>query len=361
MLEREILYYPTILVPSRWQRRTILYWDKISSIVPGKWDDELGPNSFRGNQQAEQSYRDMKYLESKGEFEAIRPENRPVPIDTEFKQIINSSELDKKVDHNWKDFSMSKQMDKFKLERIFNKDLRESFSFVHKDKMTNHLYDFLFEKNLVLDENIDENWFLMEKHTSLLYMALLAKYLAEFEAEFNDKFVVTGTNSEEYLSMIFKRDIKQEGFNSYETRLLNMLPVPRDDVPIEKIYNFKHEREPELFSFREVIDEATKQISHAENQREMNKILIQQNEKLKVGMMKLKKAMSDSNIKATLTSIKSLIDIKDPSILTTLGIVVGAAAHIPILAAVGALGVGITWIDARNEQIAACPAAMKRK
>ena len=83
-------------------KRTILYWDKISSIVPEKWDDELRLNPSFGNPQAEQSYSDMKYLESQGEFEAIRPEKRPVPIDGEFKQIMNSSKFDNKIDENWK-------------------------------------------------------------------------------------------------------------------------------------------------------------------------------------------------------------------------------------------------------------------
>ena len=140
-------------------------------------------------------------------------------------------------------FSNFMQRDKFEIKKNFNENWMESFSFVHKDKVTTHIYDFLLEKNLVLDENTDENWYLMEKHTALLYMALLAKYLADFETEFNDKFVITGTNSEEYQSMVFKRDIKQQGFNSYETRLLNILPVPRDDTPMKKIYKFKHERE----------------------------------------------------------------------------------------------------------------------
>ena len=346
---RDILYYPTILVPSKWQKRTILYWDKISSIVPEKWDDELGSNPSFGNQQVDQSYRDMKYLESQGEFEAIRPENKPVPIDGEFKQIINSLNLNDKIYENWKIFSNYMYKDIYEIKENFNRNWIEPFSFVHKDKMTTHLYDFLFEKNLVLNEDTDENWYLMEKITALLYMALLAKYLAEFETEFNDKFVITGTNSEEYQSMVFKRDINQQGFNSYETRLLNILPVPRADTPMEKIYKFKHEKETELFLFREVIDEASKQISQAPNQREMKRILIQENERMIVGIKKLKKAMRDSYIKATLTSIKSLINIKDPNILATLGIVVGTAAHIPVLAAVGALEVGITWIDARNE------------
>ena len=34
MTERKVLYYPTILVPLSWLRWSILYWDKVSSIIP---------------------------------------------------------------------------------------------------------------------------------------------------------------------------------------------------------------------------------------------------------------------------------------------------------------------------------------
>lgn len=33
-MERKIIYYPTIIVPSEWAKWAILYFDKVSSIIP---------------------------------------------------------------------------------------------------------------------------------------------------------------------------------------------------------------------------------------------------------------------------------------------------------------------------------------
>ena len=52
----------------------------------------------------------------------------------------------------------------------------ESFGLVHKDKVTTHIYDFLLEKNLVLDENTDENWYLIETYGFTLH-GILANIL----------------------------------------------------------------------------------------------------------------------------------------------------------------------------------------
>jgi hypothetical protein len=324
MWERKILYYPTILVPARWQRMTILYWDKISSIVPEKWDDEVGLSPSFGNSQADKSYCDMKYLEAEGEYEPIRPENNYVPIEHEFKRKINSFGISDGNDMNRKN----------------------SYMLVHKDKIAHHLYDFLKEKNLVLDEKSNENWYYMEKETSLLYMALLAKYMAEHMAKYDKKYVVTGTDSEDYQTMTFNGNTEYKRFLSYDTLFRDILPVPSNDVSMEDILKFKHERENELLQFRVVIDETTEKISKAESQNEMNKILTQQEERLKVELSKLKRDLKSSGIKATLTSFKSLMNVKEPGFLATLGI----TANIPVLAGVGGIGIVGAWIDAANEQ-----------
>ena len=65
MSERKILYYPTILVPTRWLKWTMLYWDKVSSIVPEKWEEDMP--KFRNPQHGE-FYGAMKYLQDEGEY-----------------------------------------------------------------------------------------------------------------------------------------------------------------------------------------------------------------------------------------------------------------------------------------------------
>lgn len=62
-MNRIILYYPTIDVPSNsWLRNSLLYWDKVSSIVPQNIDVET------------ELSRDIHYLIDENQFTPIRPD-----------------------------------------------------------------------------------------------------------------------------------------------------------------------------------------------------------------------------------------------------------------------------------------------
>lgn len=340
-------------MPAEWQRRTILYWDKISSVVPEAWDEIFRDRTMLLSPQAKKSYDMMKYLESEGEFEPVRPNYCRVPLEQEFKQIIESPDFQNKISKNWMNSAIP----------------------VYKDKVGNSVYDFLHEKDLAMQENVDEDWYLMEKNTSLLYMALLAKYLADGLAKSDGDYVVSGTDSEEYQTMVFKRDMQYKGFYSFETQFQKILPVPRDDVRIEDLVKFKQERKTELLKFREVMKETTDKISEAESQNEMNYVLVQQEEKMEIEVSRIKTAMKNSNISATLASVKSLMDIKKPECMATLAAVLAPKipeniptdmlanipANIPgdllakipigyILAAYAGIQVTCTWIEAKNAQ-----------
>jgi hypothetical protein len=140
-------------------------------------------------------------------------------------------------------------------------------------------------------------------------------------------------------------------------------------VRIKDLVKFKQERQTELLQFRAVMDETTEKISKAESPNEMNKILVQQEEKMKTEVSKIKNAMKNSNINATLASVKSLMDIKKPECIATLAALAlpnippELLANIPkeitaiisentgyALAAYAGLQVTSTWIDAKNAQ-----------
>lgn len=318
--KRKLIYYPSILVPARWQRMTVLYWDKISSIVPEQWDDEVRLRPNFGDPQADRSYLDMKYLESEGEYEPIRPENVPIHLKNEFARRIDSLRLSKG-----------------------NKSNQEvSYFPLHKGKTTGQLCDLLRDKKLVYNGLIDENWIYVEKDAYLLYMSLLAKYLADYCAKREGNYIVTGTDSEDYETMAFKGTLENNRVLSYDINFQNILPIPADNVPMQDILAFKQEREDELLRFRKVLDETIDKIKSAINQNEINRIQIQQEEQLKVEYSILLRSMKYSGIKATLTSFKSLIG--------QLGIS-GVATHNHLLAGgIGAIGIFSAWIDSANEQ-----------
>jgi len=229
-MERKIIYYPTIIVPSEWAKWAVLYFDKVSSIIPKGVDYKEVVNPWN-----EKDFKIMKILMEEGEFEPTDPQhllfqrekwaNREMLI-KEFKKIVTSKEFQSIINKNWERMPIWK---------------------VHWDKVSKGIYEFLHKQGLAKRER---NWILMEEKTSLLYMSLLAKYLADV----NPDFTVPGTDSNEYEKIIYGAFSHQNSFISLDTKFMNVLPAPASDVPITNILKFKRKRRDELLYFREVID-----------------------------------------------------------------------------------------------------------
>lgn len=331
MSERKILYYPTILVPLRWLKWAILYWDKVSSIVPHDWKNELLLKYSRNKE----SYKVMKFLEGEGEFEFTRPDSlfhqtrdwgTVKAFKTELKEIVNSPQFQSKINKNWR---------------------KNPIWRIHWDKISNRIYEFLREKELAEEDKQNNNWILVEENASLIYMALLAKYLADVNLD----YTIPGTDWQEYETMIYESSDINNGFPSLNAKFLDVLPVPRDDASINDILKFKKKRKDELLHFREVMDELQREISHAESEKEIKQLVVQYKERIKREVSKLKEAMKDSNIRITLATFKSLIDIKSPVLIETLGFSMAKlppAISIPIISATVGIQIGCVWIDNKN-------------
>lgn len=319
-MTRKILYYPTILVPTKWLKWAILYWDKVSSIVPKYWEDI---RSF-WNPQDNEFYEAMKYLEQEEEYEPIKPRTFDAfsTLTEEFKEIVNSSQFQSRIN-------------------------RTKVGFINKDKITDSIYDFLREKDLISENRT--NWFIIEENTALLYLSLLAKYLADSELD----YTIPGTDLKVYETMIYRASEVKHGFPSWDSKFLNVLPVPRDEVALRDIITFKRKRKSELLQFREVIDEIERDISQAESEKEIKRLLAQYRDKIKSKASKLNSEMKDLNIKTTLATFKSLIDIKSPVLweaLLSIPLEIPPQISVPIVGTTAAIQVGYAWIDNKNRQ-----------
>jgi len=331
MSERKILYYPTILVPLGWLKWTTLYSDKVSSIVPEGWDNKPSLEHW----QHKESYKAMKYLKEMGEFEFTRPQSlfdqrrhwgKVNVFENEFVEIVNSPQFRSKINRNWRKYPEGR---------------------IHRDKISYGIYEFLRGKELAEKDTQDPNWYLVEENTSLLYMALLAKYLADVDLD----YTTPSTDWQEYETMVYESSDINNGFPSLNAKFLDVLPVPRDDVSIKDILKFKKKRKDELLHFREVIDRLQREISHAETENEIKQLVVQYNESLEREVSGLKKTMKDSRIKTIMATFKSLIDIKSPALIEAIGfsfIALSPAISIPIISATAAVQIGYTWIDNNN-------------
>ncbi len=220
---------------------------------------------------------------------------------------------------------------------------------VHSDKISQKVYEFLHDRGLAEVDKESWDWILMEEKTSLLYMSLLAKYLADV----NPDFTVPGTDRNEYEKMIYRASSHHNSFVSLDTKFMNVLPIPRQDIPISNILRFKRKRRDELLHFREVIDNVYRDISTAEDQNEIKQIVISHKERIEREIKELKRMMKEENIKIVFGSLKSLLDIKSPTFLTALGTSIAQIpiqVQIPILGITAAIQIGCYLVDKRNLQ-----------
>ena len=331
MIERKILYYPTILVPSRWLRWAMLYWDKVSSIVPDGWEDK----TEMVQPLHKEYYKTMVYLWEKGLFEPTRPRDfwRKAPragsvLEEEFKEIVSSKKFQVRINKNWQENTMFR---------------------MHTDKASLRIFRFLHKAKLAKVDRQDPSWYFVEENTSLLYLGLLAKRLADVDID----YTVPSTDWSEYETTIFGSDVEDRGFPSFKAKFIDVLPIPRDEVSIRDILRFKKKREDELLRFRRVVDELQRGISDAESEAEIKLKLVQHREKLQRERSNLKKLMKNSGIKTTFATFRSLIGIKSPAFIETIGFSltnVPPIISVPIIAGTAFIQVGYSWIDNKNRQ-----------
>ena len=347
-VERKILYYPTILVPSRWMKWALLYWDKVCSIVPEDWEDnfvhvhqailpDIADFQFFGDYaRQKKTYLDMKYLKETGEFEPIIPfdygwEYWSYVLD-DFKKIINTEEFQS-------------------LRNYLKNSGRTTFDWrLDIDRFPTKIYIFLQENNLIEKVDSENNWFYLEHETFLIYKALLAKY----SALKSSGYLIPSTDSTGYEKMLFKLiDIKGKS-PSLSAKYINFLPIPNDDVSFEQIIKFKKKRRDELLHFREeIIDNFEHEMSKAESQSDVKSIILKNKEKIEVNVSDLRKMMKDSKIDTINASFKSLINIKSPALLEAVASLLTkqpSEISIPLISSTAAIQLGYTWLDSKIKE-----------
>lgn len=347
MSTRTILYYPTIDVPTNnWLRHSLLYWDEISSIVPQSWD-----NNFRDNLSP-----DINYLIDQGQFRSIKPdalieegENWELlqMFEQEFKDTILSPSFQTFIKQ--KPFSQSKlHINKVKKSNMVSR--------IHRNKTSNNIFYFLEDLGLATNRNQDE-WLLLESHTALIYMSLLAKYLAEVDK----KQTTIGTDLGIYEKFNFKKVNEKDGFPVVSFNLNNVLPTPTKNVPLEKILDFKRLRKDELLNFRKILMDFQGKISKAKSNQELKEITVSFKENIQGGMKALEKTIKDYKLETRYKCLKSLINLKSPTFLTSAVAIADEKynfLNVPIsikivgLSAISFIELRGNYIEVRNKQLA---------
>jgi len=299
-MNRTILYYPTIDIPRKnWLKQAVLYWDEVSSIVPSDIDLNFSP--------------DLQYLLEIGQFRPINPEtllndgsNYLIleEFQNEFKNIIQSSDFQR--------FNNRTNTNQKNIE-IHPSKIIPNLGLIHRNKTSENLFHFLEDLNLAKRSENDE-WLNFEKNTALLYMSLLAKYIAEVDNE----YTTIGTDYIAYEKFNFKTVRRNGGFPVVSFDLNNILPCPNENVSIDQIIKFKNRRIDNLRHFKKMISDFQTDISNSESNQEMKEKVINFQDSLINGVQDLKAVLDDSRLETTLKTFRSLIDLKSPTLITTI-------------------------------------------
>lgn len=344
-MKRTILYYPTIDIPSKsWLRHAILYWDEVSSIVPKSYDDSVLDNLSP----------DIRYLMSEGQFRPINPDDLIYKNDNwealnqfrkEFTETVASAAFQQ--------FIQRQQKSQYKIH--IDKIGQQNVARIHNNKMTDGIFQFLKGLGLAKMNDGEYEWVSFEKRTALLYMSLLAKYLADVDSE----QTTIGTDLSAYEKFNFKRVKENEGFPVVSFNLDNVLPSPKANVPLEKILDFKRKREQNLLHFKKHLSDFQVKVSKTKSQAELKELAISFQEELVAGVEDLKAVLSDSRIESGFKSFKALINLKSPTLFSAAGVLINNKldfVHLPIsitsigLATVGAIELTGNYIELKNKE-----------
>lgn len=355
-MNRTILYYPTIDIPrSNWLRHSLLYWDEVSSIVPTSWD---------GNPLVNLSP-EIQYLMDEGQFRPIKPEDLITKVDNwedfenfqqEFREIVSSAQFRNFINRRQSNGQYRIHSNKVENNFRIHSNKVEGNYRVHCNKTSDSIYHFLRDLNLASKDGENE-WINFEQNTALLYMSLLAKYLANIDGN----HTTIGTDYYTYEKFNFKRVSKNEGFPVISFNLNNVLPTPKANVSFEKIIQFKKKRSDNLNHFKKTVSEFQSKISKSNSQSEIKENAINFEETLLNGVNDLAAVLKDQKIDFGVKTLKSMINLKSPTMITAIGTVAASKINlidIPLnlgiigVASMGALELTASFIDNRNKKMA---------
>jgi hypothetical protein len=292
-MERILLYYPSINIPDgNWLRNALLYTDKVASIVPfvdmtdKRIDDEI------------------KQLYNEGQY-------RPISVFDE----LNSSHIEfSTFQKNFFDTIDSRDFKSYKKEiqdYKWGQVIGITEYTMYAEKLSEDVVRFLKERDLLKRGN--QGVFTVEKNSAIIYMSMLADYLACINRK---DLVIPSTDEQEFEKLAYQ--LADEKALTHRFQLDNCLPTPSPNSSIKDIIKFKKKRKLELLQFREVLDNVESGIFSAENDLERKREMIQFQERIQREVMEIKKMLGDSKLEYVLNGFSSLFDFKQREIIGTI-------------------------------------------
>ncbi|MCD8058656.1 MAG: DUF6236 family protein [Bacteroides fragilis] len=331
--ENIILYYPTIKIKDGvWLRNALLYWDKVSSIVPSvNYSDE---NSA-----------EVEYLQNAGLYEPVYPVEmqKDEDICKEFCKNVKKN-IERHRDYSKSYYSREYFMMHVDKMRIPNVDM------VHIDKMPRSILDYLLDEGIA-KSNCDGPWINMNERDANIYMATLARYLAKIHGN-----IEIGTdNSRKFLYPFISEKSKNKLDKQIylNVAMQEILPTPNLNSPLEDIIDFKNQYKSELKCFRNRIDQFHEGLEVCKNIKELEKKIQIFQIEIKRYLEEIDNLMKESGIRKTKRALRILVPIGLETGIAMLGLegIISPAQTIIANAAAG-LGAKL-FCEEKESQISA--------
>jgi hypothetical protein len=227
--DRNVIYFPYIRVPdSEWFNRVLLYWDQVSSIIPGEY--VIDPGQLGG------------YMDRLIRTKLVKP--------------INPTDYINKIPHFTDSFLAYVDSPDYPV--LFDPDLRRNLpaTRIHADKMAGFsgLIHGLTSRNLA-KRSINYPWYDVEVYTANQYMAYLSACLGNLP-DINALPVTDTLKNSNAINPASPREAQLlADFDIMRTVILEKtLPCPSTSVPPEEIARFKQTHKRELTQFRNKIE-----------------------------------------------------------------------------------------------------------
>lgn len=288
-MAQSILYYPSINIPDGlWLRNAILYWDRIYSIVPFE-----GYHDFSS---------ELWYLKSVGVYNPLYPADIfrkyiPEEVLKEFEQCVCKKikkQIRMKTNCN---YSSQIHINKFNYSNIPE--------MIHYNKFSNTIFQFLIESGLINSiNNTSDGWFLINEDIGTIYM----KTLAEFISRYSEEAIVIGTDKPSSIRNLFPYLPKHRQNFCFSLIMERCLPQPTLDTNIEKLLEFKENRNNELLIFRQKLRSFENKISSCTSPEEIKAEIESFRESWELELSQIDKLFKAHDINYYLGNAKTLIE-----------------------------------------------------
>jgi hypothetical protein len=323
------LYYPHINLSNKnWVKHALLFWDKISRIVP----QSVEPSDSED------------IIKMKTDFDFIE-DYHPKPWDTsstfhdfsnELRTIIESDQffheryfgIDAHRRNYMRDFENRR--------RLFSELVQTNGTYIHIEKMDPMMKEFLFQVGVAIPgRNEWEDWIKIDNEIGLLYMTYFAKSISKSKS----LPIVTDIDTSFSASMHFESRINSDYNAQLEYQLGNLLiktTVPKNinDVSIDRILDIRRKYDDERRLFFEEVSGLSNSITGIDNGsalkdalRHHSKLILKSTKDLEhlynsQGIETINKFLSIS-IPSTLASLTEFVPSAAKPFVTAGGIIFG--------------------------------------